>query len=108
MSVEVTPQSIQILFRISDEKGNESAIENKAIALASFIEDIFGADGSNITLNSGRWKKQLEFGATIEVVVKQFGTDISEWLKPVRNFAMREFDMTIFVTVHPVVAIELY
>ena len=108
MSVESTPNSIQILLRISDANGNESAIENKAIRLAQEVESIFVVDGSNITPNVGRWKGSIEFGATIEVVVKNYGVLIEGWMQYIRNFAVEELGLTVFVTVHEVKVIELY
>jgi hypothetical protein len=117
MSVETTNRSLQLLFRISDETGNEMAIENKAIALASKIEHVFGVDGSNIVTGVGRWKGKNEFGATIETVVKDYSYDAfvesQDWflrdrLRQIRDYAVNSLQLTVFVTLSPVVAVELY
>ena len=117
MSIEVTNRSLQLLFRISDESGNEVAIENKAIALARKIERTFSVDGSNIVTGTGRWKGKNEFGATIETVVKEYSYDAfmeaNDWfltdrLRQVRDYAVEHLQLTVFVTLTPVVAVELY
>lgn len=80
-------------------------LDQDAGSLAAYIEGRFGVDGSTITHGIGRWKGEQEVARVIEVVT--YGPILKADLEDIRDAALR-LGYTVFATIIPVTASELY
>lgn len=80
-------------------------LDHDASVLASYIEGVLGIDGSTITHGIGQWKGEREVARVIEAVT--YGPILKRDLEDIRDQALR-LGYTVFATIQPVTAAELY